>query len=256
MSKPILEIKNVNASFGVFKLKSISMKVFHGDFMTVMGPCGAGKTKILELITGASYPESGQIFFMGKDITLTPPYKRKIGIMYQKSHLFPHLSVKKNITFGLKYTSFSDAEINRKLSEIVSLLNLSDIIDRTSIKGLSGGESQKISLARTLILEPELILLDEPFSSLDMGSRREFTDLFQQLNKKQGKTFIYVTHLSSEIEKLSKRTCIISNGEIIQSGCIDSIRNNPCSSEVEKLFAASDYQEKIAKIEIRESSKK
>jgi ABC-type sugar transport system ATPase subunit len=269
MNKPILELKDVSARFGSFCLESINMTVNSGDFVTIMGPCGSGKTKILELIAGACYADKGHIFFKGNDITNLPPYKRKIGIMYQKSNLFPHLSVKENITYGLRYQNQSAAAdsindrinrngadsindcINDRINETVELLKLEDIIDRPGVIGLSGGENQKVSMARTLILKPELILLDEPFSSLDMGTRREFTGLFKFLNKKINCTFIYVSHLAAEIKELSNMTHVISRGRLIQSGPILEIETNPVNRDVKKIFAASDYFERLAKIENR-----
>jgi len=222
----VIEIENLRLDFSSFCLDDICLDVKESEFFILLGPTGAGKTLILEAITGTGPVHGGTIRVGGRDITSLPPEKRGIGIVYQDYALFPHLSVMENITYGLRYHSNSSTDSRRWVEELMMKLGIRHIADR-SITHLSGGEKQRIALARALSVHPSVLLLDEPLSALDPNFRAEIREVLKKLHKEMGITFLMVTHDFSEALFLGERTAILNHGKIEQMGSVKDVFSRP-----------------------------
>ncbi len=213
-------VKDLTINFGNFKLKKVSFSIERGDYLAIIGPTGSGKTLILETIAGIYSPEEGEIYLKGERITDLPPEKRKIGIIYQDYCLFPHLTVKENILYGVKK---GDEEKAEHMSELLNIKNLLNRYPPT----LSGGEKQRVALARALIVEPELLLMDEPFSALDVKTRIEIRKLVKTLASKLNFTTIHITHDLDDVWLLSNKVLVLKDGRILQFGKLQDIMHKP-----------------------------
>ncbi len=230
-------LKKVNASIGNFDLSDISFSVGKGEILVIVGDNGAGKTKLLETIAGFLPVKSGKIEVFGKDITYTPTSKRGIGFIFQNLALFPHMSVRKNIMYGLKYSKIEGKK--RLLEEIAQIFGVKKILDR-SPETLSGGEKQKVALARTLITDPKIILFDEPTSALSIKEREKVGIEIKKILKKLEKPAIFVTHNENEAFLLGDRIAIIERGKIIQIGKGGEIFYHPVSEKIAKFFGTTN----------------
>lgn len=210
----MLEIKNISRAWGNFSLKNISLNISPGEYIVLLGPSGSGKTLLLSTIAGIYAPDNGKISLKGRDITFLPPQKRFVGCVFQKNYLFPHMSVRQNIIFGMKHHSYTKKEMSATTDYLKNLLNLSSILDRQDTRFLSGGEAQKVALARALAIKPDLLLLDEPMSSLDYNNRNNIIETLKHINKELKLTTIHVTHDITEAKSLAHRIVTIKNGEI------------------------------------------
>jgi molybdate transport system ATP-binding protein len=213
-------VKDLSIDLKTFKLKDISFAIERGDYFCIIGPTGAGKTILLETIVGIYKPKSGRITLKNKDITNLYPEKRNIGMIYQDYALFPHLTAKDNIAYGLKIKD------DLKIHEISGLLNIDHLLDRFP-HTLSGGEQQRVSLARALVVEPELLLMDEPFSALDVQTKAKLRKLISEVSKKLNITIIHITHDLDDVWNLAKKVAIIRDGEFLQFGNINEIMDSP-----------------------------
>ncbi|MHA1267020.1 MAG: tungstate ABC transporter ATP-binding protein WtpC [Candidatus Helarchaeota archaeon] len=222
----MLILDQITKSWETFQLKNITLEIKEGEFFVILGPSGAGKTLLLEVIAGIHYPDSGNIFFKGEDITWVPPEKRKVGFVFQDYALFPHMRIWQNIEFGLKMLKLSrQAKVERveKMMKLMGILPLAKRYPDT----LSGGEQQRIALARALILEPRLFLLDEPLSALDYNTRYQLREEISRIQRKLNITTIYVTHDRMEAITLADRLAIMNDGEIVQIGTPNEIFRSP-----------------------------
>lgn len=222
----MLEIKDISIELGEFSLKKISLVINKGEYMVILGPTGAGKTILLETIAGIYIPDCGRIILNDKDITSEDPKNRKITMVYQDFVLFPHLSVFDNIAFGLKTAKCPACEIEEKINRIAELLGISHLLKR-DIVNLSGGEKQRTSIARALVLEPEVLLLDEPLSALDGNTRDKLRKELKKIHQVYGTTIIHVTHNFEEVFSLADRVSVMNKGEIIQTGIPDEVFSKP-----------------------------
>jgi molybdate transport system ATP-binding protein/molybdate/tungstate transport system ATP-binding protein len=213
----MLQIKNLSIDLGEFKLKEINLEINENEYFVILGPTGAGKTILLESIAGIYSIDEGFIFLNNRDITNMSPKDRNIGIVYQDFMLFPHLKIEKNIGFGLKIQGYSKDEIKEKVDEVLELLNITHLRERYP-GTLSGGEQQKTSIARALVTEPEMLLLDEPLGSLDPPTRKELNDELRLIHRETGIKTLHVTHNYEEAMFLGDRIAILNAGEIIQIG--------------------------------------
>lgn len=233
MSEISLELKNIKKSFqeGEDVLESICLTAKKGEFVTLLGSSGCGKTTTLRIIAGLEYPDSGQVFLNGKDVTSLEPNQRNVNTVFQNYALFPHMNVADNIGYGLKLKKTSKAEISRRVKEMLELVQLSGFEKRKPSE-LSGGQRQRVAIARALVNNPEVLLLDEPLGALDLQLRRAMQHELKRLQKKLGITFIYITHDQEEAINMSDTIAVMNHGRFEQIGTPDEIYNHPKTSYV------------------------
>lgn len=214
--KEKLIIKDLKKSYVDFKV-DLSFDVYEGEPLSLLGPSGSGKTTTLHMIAGFVAPDSGSIIKDGIDITNLPPEKRNIGIVFQDYALFPYLNVFSNIAFGLKVKGMPNSEIKEQVENIAKALEIEKLLKKYP-DNLSGGEKQRVALARAMIVKPDILLMDEPLSSLDAKIRERLREDLKSFHKRFGITIIYVTHDQTEAMYLSERIVVLSHGEIEQIG--------------------------------------
>lgn len=236
MTEKCLELKNIRKSFvpGEDVLDGINLTVGRGEFITLLGSSGCGKTTTLRIIAGLETPDEGQIFLEGKDVTNLEPDKRDVNTVFQNYALFPHMNVADNIGYGLKLRRVPKAEIKKRVSEMLELVQLSGFEKRKPSE-LSGGQRQRVAIARSLINNPTVLLLDEPLGALDLQLRRAMQLELKRLQKKLGITFIYITHDQEEAINMSDRIAVMNHGSFEQIGTPDEIYNHPLTSYVAKF---------------------
>jgi len=235
----MLELKNINADFGSFSLNEIMLNVRNASWHTILGPSGAGKTLLLEVIAGLTRPKTGKLLLDGIDITKMDTARRPIAIVFQDQALFPHLNTYDNIAYPLKRNHLSKKERHETIIALAEKMNLSGLLHRFPER-LSGGEQQRVALARTLAANPDIILLDEPLSSLDIHLR---TELRRELRKihKEGKTIIHVTHDPEEALALADDISVMNEGKIIQSGSTDEIMQKPANGFIANFIGIKNF---------------
>ena len=233
MSEISLELKNIKKSFqeGEDVLESICLTAKKGEFVTLLGSSGCGKTTTLRIIAGLEQPDSGQVFLNGKDVTSLEPNQRNVNTVFQNYALFPHMNVADNISYGLKLKKTPKAEISRRVKEMLELVQLSGFEKRKPSE-LSGGQRQRVAIARALVNNPEVLLLDEPLGALDLQLRRAMQHELKRLQKKLGITFIYITHDQEEAINMSDTIAVMNHGRFEQIGTPDEIYNHPKTSYV------------------------
>ena len=233
MSEISLELKNIKKSFqeGADVLESICLTAKKGEFVTLLGSSGCGKTTTLRIIAGLEQPDSGQVFLNGKDVTSLEPNQRNVNTVFQNYALFPHMNVADNIGYGLKLKKTPKAEISRRVKEMLELVQLSGFEKRKPSE-LSGGQRQRVAIARALVNNPEVLLLDEPLGALDLQLRRAMQHELKRLQKKLGITFIYITHDQEEAINMSDTIAVMNHGRFEQIGTPDEIYNHPKTSYV------------------------
>ena len=224
---------------GIFSLKDISLHVRRGEYFVILGPTGSGKTLLLELVAGIYCPDQGSISVAGKEITELAPEKRNVGFLYQDYSLFPHYDVKKNIGFGLAARRVPREERERRVSDAIKLLDIGHLVGR-DVTTLSGGEQQKVAMARALVIDPSVLLLDEPFSALDEMTKLSLIDEMGQLHRKKGMTVIHVTHSQEEALLLADRIGIMMGGSIVQVGTPEEIFYKPADTDVATFVKAEN----------------
>ena len=234
MSETIIEIKNINVSYGSnHVLKDVSLNIENKDFYTFLGPSGCGKTTLLRLIAGFEKSSSGELFIDGKEVSNLNPWERDVGMVFQNYALWPHMTVYKNISFGLEEKKIDKKEIKSRVDEVLELVDLKDLSGRYPFQ-LSGGQQQRVALARTLVVKPKVLLLDEPLSNLDAKLRVQMRKELQDLHKKIGITSIFVTHDQEEANSMSTNLAILNEGVVQQVGKPVDLYNNP-----ENIFVAN-----------------
>lgn len=228
-----LELKNIKKSFqeGEDVLESICLTAKKGEFVTLLGSSGCGKTTTLRIIAGLEQPDSGQVFLNGKDVTSLEPNQRNVNTVFQNYALFPHMNVADNIGYGLKLKKTPKAEISRRVKEMLELVQLSGFEKRKPSE-LSGGQRQRVAIARALVNNPEVLLLDEPLGALDLQLRHAMQHELKRLQKKLGITFIYITHDQEEAINMSDTIAVMNHGRFEQIGTPDEIYNHPKTSYV------------------------
>ncbi|MEA3443032.1 MAG: ABC transporter ATP-binding protein [Chloroflexota bacterium] len=233
----MISIKNLKVDLGSFLLRNIDLGVQPGEYFIVLGPTGAGKTILLEAIAGLYPVLKGEIWIDSREITRLNPEKRGIGIVYQDQVLFPHLSVEKNIAFGLKMRKYPKQGIKAKIDAIAEIVGIVHLLGR-SPGTLSGGEKQRVALARALVTEPKVLLLDEPLSALDPETRERLQQELREMHHRVKVTIIHVTHDFEEAIALGHRVAVLNDGRIAQVGTPEEILRHP-SSEFMARFALS-----------------
>ncbi len=220
-------------------LKSLDLSIKDGEFVTLLGPSGCGKTTTLRIIAGFETPDEGEVLFAGKNINKVPPNKRNINTVFQRYALFPHLNVKDNIAFGLKLRKTPQSEIERKVEEMLELVNLKGFGSR-STASLSGGQQQRVAIARAIVNEPKVLLLDEPLGALDLKLRKEMQIELKKLHERLDMTFLYVTHDQEEALTMSDTVVVMNHGEILQKGTPIDIYNEPANAFVADFIGESN----------------
>ncbi len=207
-------------------MRDVSLEVGSGEYLVIIGPTGSGKTILMETVAGIYAPDEGRIFLDGREITREVPRNRKVCMVYQDYMLFPHLSVKENIGFGLKSRKASSADIEKKVAAASELLGISHLHHRRP-ETLSGGEQQRVAIARAIVMEPAVMLLDEPLSALDGLTRERLRRELKRIHEVYGTTIIHVTHNFEEVFSLADRVAVMNEGEIIQVGSPEEIFRRP-----------------------------
>jgi len=233
----MIQIKNLRVDLGHFSLEDVNLTVDEGEYFVVLGPTGSGKTVLLETIAGLYPVKSGEIWLGGREVTRLEPEKRNISIVYQDHVLFPHLSVAENITFGLRLHKQPHQQVTQTLNWLSDLLGIVHLLDR-SPDTLSGGERQKVALARALSIKPEVLLLDEPLSALDPESREGVQRELRQIHNQLKVTTIHVTHDFEEAVALGERIAVLGGGGIKQVGTPEQIFRQPASEFVARFAMA------------------
>jgi spermidine/putrescine transport system ATP-binding protein len=224
----------------VVALDSVSIAIHKGEFFTLLGPSGCGKTTLLRLIAGFETPTSGQILLNGEDISLLPPNLRPINTVFQSYALFPHLTVRQNVGFGLQMKGHPKADIDQTVERALRLVQLETMADRKP-QQLSGGQQQRVALARALAPAPEVLLLDEPLSALDLKLRKEMQSELKRLQLELGITFIFVTHDQEEALTMSDRIGVMSAGRLLQVGPPRDIYNHPVNRFVADFIGETNF---------------
>ena len=225
-------IENLNVKLGDFTLKDINLNIRKGEFFAILGPTGTGKSVLLEAIAGVKPVKSGEIIIDGKNITKLKPEKRAISICYQDYCIFPHMTVRENINYGLRFRKDKEnPKYKKNFDMLIRLLKIDHLLERYP-QNLSGGEKQRISLARGLIVEPEVLLLDEPLSALDPNIKERIQHELKKIHDELKITTIMVTHDFQEAHFLADSVGIMDRGQIIQQGTLEDIFQNPKSKVV------------------------
>jgi spermidine/putrescine ABC transporter ATP-binding subunit len=237
----ILKVNNLNKSFGKVKaVQDVSFEATEGKVLSLLGPSGCGKTTTLRCIAGFENPDRGDICLDNKKITFIPPEKRGIGMVFQNYALWPHMTVYGNLSFALQIRKVPKPEISERVKKVLSIVQLEGYEDRYP-RQMSGGQQQRIAMARALVFEPEIMLLDEPLSNLDAQLREEMRFEFTELQKKLGITAVYVTHDQAEALVISDKIVILNQGKIVQSGSPKEIYSNPKNKFVAGFIAVTSF---------------
>ena len=236
----IINLKNLTKSFdGEKVLDGINLEIYDKEFVTFLGPSGCGKTTTLRIIGGFETPDTGEVYFDGKNVVDVPPHKRPVNTVFQRYALFPHLNVYDNIAFGLRVKKKKESEIEEKVTEMLKLVNLRNF-EKRHISTLSGGQQQRVAIARALINEPEVLLLDEPLGALDLKLRKDMQTELKNIQQKTGITFIYVTHDQEEALSMSDKVVVMAGGRIQQIGTPTDIYNEPVNAFVADFIGESN----------------
>ncbi len=237
-AKPFVRVEGVTRTFGdVYAVDDVSLSIYKGEFFSLLGGSGCGKTTLLRLLAGLEQATAGRIFIDGVDMTDVPPYERPVNMMFQSYALFPHMTVAQNVAFGLKQEHVPRAEIRERVAEILELVQMTPFGARKPHQ-LSGGQRQRVALARSLVKHPKLLLLDEPLGALDRRLREHTQFELVNIQERVGITFIMVTHDQEEAMTMSTRVAVMDAGRIVQVGTPGSVYEYPATRFVAEFIGA------------------
>jgi spermidine/putrescine transport system ATP-binding protein len=238
-----VELRNVSKSFGTYQaLNDVSFDIQDNEFFTLLGPSGCGKTTLLRLIAGFEAPTTGSIHLHGKDIVDIPPHRRRVNTVFQSYALFPHMTLEQNIAYGLENLGWPKDRRQARVAEMLDMVHMRQFAGRKPAQ-LSGGQRQRIALARALAPSPEVLLLDEPLSALDLKLRQAMRDELRSLQRQTGITFVFVTHDQEEALDMSDRICVLGNGVIQQLGTPDQTYEDPENRFVADFIGETNFLE-------------
>ncbi|MBE6598481.1 MAG: ABC transporter ATP-binding protein [Ruminococcaceae bacterium] len=245
--KNIIELKNITVAFDGEKiLDDMSLSIGDGEFVTLLGSSGCGKTTTLRIIAGFLEPDEGEVFFDSKNMSGVPPYKREVNTIFQRYALFPHYNVYDNIAYGLRVRKVPEAEIKTRVAEMLKLVNLEGF-EKRSVAKLSGGQQQRVAIARAVILKPKVLLLDEPLAALDLKLRKDMQNELKNIQKQLGITFIFVTHDQEEALSMSDTVVVMNEGKVQQIGTPIDIYNEPQNAFVADFIGESNILDGVMK---------
>ena len=244
---PVVQLVKVSKSFGELKaVDQVSFDIVRGEFFSILGPSGCGKTTTLRLLAGFEQPDEdgGEVRLLGQTVNKKRPYERQVAMVFQNYALFPHLTVARNVSFGLEQRKTPKAEIGDRVRRALEMVRLKPDVFLNRMPGqLSGGQRQRVALARALVLEPAILLLDEPLGAIDLKLRKEMQLELKALNKQLGTTFVYVTHDQEEALTMSDRIAVMDNARVAQLGTPAQIYENPRTAFVAKFIGESNFFE-------------
>jgi len=247
----IIELAAVTKSFdGDIVLNNINLSIRDGEFITLLGPSGCGKTTTLRIIGGFLFPDSGEVFFGGQNITRLPPYKRDLNTVFQKYALFPFLNVYENVAFGLRVKKIPDQQIKGRVLEMLELVNLSGF-EMRKVNSLSGGQQQRVAIARALAGDPDVLLLDEPLGALDLKLRKAMQAELKRIQQQADITFVYVTHDQEEALTMSDTIVVMNKGNIQQIGTPEDVYNEPINAFVADFIGESNQLDGIMRADFQ-----
>jgi spermidine/putrescine transport system ATP-binding protein len=236
-----IELRDVVKRFGeIHAVDHVSLQIRDGEFFSLLGPSGCGKTTTLRMIAGFEYPTGGQIRIRGREMATTPPYQRPVNTVFQSYALFPHLTVARNVAFGLEMKRIPRAEVGPRVQEALEMVRLGGFAERYP-RQMSGGQQQRVALARALVNRPEVLLLDEPLGALDQKLRKELQNELKSLQRRVGVTFIFVTHDQEEALTMSDRIAVMSLGRVLQVGTPTEIYERPTCKFVADFIGETNF---------------
>jgi len=238
-----IELKNINLSYGkTHVIKDVSLSIKQGEFFTFLGPSGCGKSTLLRLIAGFEQCQRGEVYLGDQEVSRLPPWKRGVGMVFQNYALWPHMTIRKNVAFGLEERKLPASEIRQRVDEVLNLVGLSEYADRRPNQ-LSGGQQQRVALARTLVIEPKVLLLDEPLSNLDAKLRVHMRQELHELQRKLSLTTIFVTHDQEEANTTSDRIAVLHDGVVQQVGSPMGLYDHPTNLFVAQFLGTANVLE-------------
>ncbi|MCW0002337.1 ABC transporter ATP-binding protein [Pararhizobium sp. YC-54] len=242
MTQPkAIEVKSVSKNFGTYQaLKSVSFNIGSNEFFTMLGPSGCGKTTLLRMLAGFESPSSGSILLNGREVVDIPPHRRRVNTVFQSYALFPHMTLEQNVAYGLENLGWDGARIRARVGEMLERVHMTVMAKRKPAQ-LSGGQRQRIALARALAPEPEVLLLDEPLSALDLKLRQAMRDELRTLQRDTGITFVFVTHDQEEALDMSDRIAVLGGGEVQQIGTPTQIYEEPVNRFVADFVGETNF---------------
>ncbi|RMF05707.1 MAG: ABC transporter ATP-binding protein [Chloroflexi bacterium] len=236
-----VELVDVTKRFGDFEaVKNISLQIQQGEFFSLLGPSGCGKTTNLRMIAGFELPSEGEIYLKGQPVGQLPPFKRNVNTVFQNYALFPHMTIADNVGFGLEMKKLPKAEVKQRVNDTLELVRLPNLGERKP-RQLSGGQQQRVALARALVNRPDVLLLDEPLSALDLKLRKAMQLELKELQNKLGITFIFVTHDQEEAMTMSDRIAVMDHGVVLQVGTPTEIYENPATRFVADFIGETNF---------------
>ena len=236
-----VELRNVTKRFGSFTaVKNVSLIIREGEFFSLLGPSGCGKTTNLRMVAGFELPTEGEIYLHGQPVGQLPPFKRNVNTVFQSYALFPHLTIRQNVAFGLEMKKVPRPEIETRVKEALEMVRLPNVADRMPSQ-LSGGQKQRIALARAIINRPEVLLLDEPLGALDLKLRKAMQIELKELQRELGITFIFVTHDQEEALVMSDRIGVMNDGNLLQVGTPEQIYEQPANRFVADFIGETNF---------------
>ena len=236
----MIRLENLHVRVGDFDLRDISLEVPKGGYALIIGPTGSGKTTLLEAVAGHARLHAGRVFMHDDEVTDLPPERRGLGFVYQQYHLFPHLSVRDNIGYGIVRLRARDGrDPGSRIEELAEMLAITPLLDR-SVRGLSGGEQQRVALARALAPRPSILLLDEPFAAVDPATRQVLRRELRELHEREGITTLQVTHDFDEALRLGDLVAVLAEGRIAQSGTPEQVFRYPNSAFVARFVGTGN----------------